>query len=554
MLVTDKKQLEQFNSCHRVWQGIPGIVKTNGGRHYVSFYSGNVAETAGNYAVLIKSENGKDYGEPVAVAYSGNHMRCFDPVLWIDPLDRLWFTWSETYDSAKVKGVICDDPDADELVWGEEFFIGDGVMMNKPTVLSTGEWLFPVAKWKNECNAHIPMSDPNGPGSFVYKTSDNGKTFKRFGGADVPNRTYDEHMVVEKENGILWMLVRLKNGIGESYSYDRGRTWSHGQKTDLESPGARFHIRRLKSGRLLLINHYEFTDRSNLTAFLSDDDGATFPYMLTIDERTDVSYPDAMEDNDGCIHIVYDRERGGFKNSLEEAYSCAREILTAKITEEDIIAGKLVSEGSFLKNIASKLDKLADEDPDPYVANSINDELQFAHNLISKSCTDIVSAIFEKYPLNCASIANFDAERLDKIIERLGDNDAKDEKAILDVIEFVKRMPRKSVEASPIIIAAKAYIEKHIAEEISVADIAHELKISVYYLAHLFKSNTGITVTEFKNEYRLTKAKRLLVSTNRSIADIASEVGFCNSSYFAEVFAKNESIPPSEYRKYHKNN
>ena len=165
-----------------------------------------------------------------------------------------------------------------------------------------------------------------------------------------------------------------------------------------------------------------------------------------------------------------------------------------------------------------------------------------------------MSAIFEKYPLNCASIANFDAERLDKIIERLGDNDAKDEKAILDVIEFVKRMPRKSVEASPIIIAAKAYIEKHIAEEISVADIAHELKISVYYLAHLFKSNTGITVTEFKNEYRLTKAKRLLVSTKRSIADIASEVGFCNSSYFAEVFAKNESIPPSEYRKYHKNN
>ena len=51
MLVTDKKQLEQFNSCHRVWQGIPGIVRTKGGRNYVSFYSGSIAETAGNYAV-----------------------------------------------------------------------------------------------------------------------------------------------------------------------------------------------------------------------------------------------------------------------------------------------------------------------------------------------------------------------------------------------------------------------------------------------------------------------------------------------------------------------
>ena len=552
MLITDKKQLEQFNSYHRVWQGIPGIVRTKGGRHYVSFYSGNIAETAGNFAVLIKSENGRDYGEPVAAAYSGDHMRCFDPVLWIDPLDRLWFTWSETYDSEKVKGVICDEPDADELVWCEEFFIGDGVMMNKPTVLSTGEWLFPVAKWKNERNAQIPMSDPRGPGSFVYKTSDNGKTFKRFGGADVPNRTYDEHMVIEKENGILWMLVRLKDGIGESYSYDRGRTWSRGQRTDLENPGARFHIRRLRSGRLLLINHYKFTDRSNLTAFLSDDDGTTFPYMLTLDERMDVSYPDAMEADDGYIHIVYDRERGGFKKSLDEAYSCAREILTAKITEDDIIAGKLVSNGSFLQNIASKLGKLADGDADPYIADTFNDDLHFAGHLLSSSCADIIGAIFEKYPLNCASIANFDAEKLDKLIEKFNESENKGEKAIAEIIEFVKSMPQKKAEASPIIIAAKAYIEKHIAEEISVADIAHELKISVYYLAHLFKSATGITITEFRNEYRLTKAKRLLVNTDKSIADIALEVGFSNPSYFAEVFTKNESVSPSEYRKYHK--
>ncbi len=43
---------------------------------------------------------------------------------------------------------------------------------------------------------------------------------------------------------------------------------------------------------------------------LSEDDGATWKYSLMIDERDDVSYPDAKEADDGYIYITYDRERG----------------------------------------------------------------------------------------------------------------------------------------------------------------------------------------------------------------------------------------------------
>ena len=59
-------------------------------------------------------------------------------------------------------------------------------------------------------------------------------------------------------------------------------------------------------------------------------------------------------------------------------------------------------------------------------------------------------------------------------------------------------------------------------------------------------------MTEFRNEYRLTRAKYLLCNTDKSVGDIAAEVGFGGASYFAEVFTKNESIPPSDYRKYHR--
>ena len=117
MLITDKEKLSAYESRFRVWQGIPGIEVTKGGRIFSTFYSGGTTEENENYVVLLKSDDGKNFGEPVAVAYDENH-RCYDSCLWIDPCGRLWFTWSYAPDHA-VYGVICDDPDADKLVWGK---------------------------------------------------------------------------------------------------------------------------------------------------------------------------------------------------------------------------------------------------------------------------------------------------------------------------------------------------------------------------------------------------------------------------------------------------
>ena len=74
-----------------------------------------------------------------------------------------------------------------------------------------------------------------------------------------------------------------------------------------------------------------------------------------LDERSSVSYPDAMEAKDGFLYITYDRERGCALHSFEEVKKQAREILYAKITEEDILAGRLVNRESKLKCIVSKL-------------------------------------------------------------------------------------------------------------------------------------------------------------------------------------------------------
>ena len=57
MLITDKKQLDSFLPHTRVWQGIPSIEKTKGGRLFATFYSGDVKENAGNYCVLLQSDD-----------------------------------------------------------------------------------------------------------------------------------------------------------------------------------------------------------------------------------------------------------------------------------------------------------------------------------------------------------------------------------------------------------------------------------------------------------------------------------------------------------------
>ena len=550
MLITDKNELRRFYADHRVWQGIPGIVCTPGGREFISFYSGNTKETYGNFAVLIMRDKGESFSEPVAVAEKSGKYRCFDPVLWLDPLGRLWFIWN-VMPGEQVMASICNDPDADELIWGEEFCIGRGIMMNKPVVLSSGEWLFPIAIWKMDTFYELRKTElrtDDIAGSYVYKTSDNGESFVKMGCADIRDRTFDEHMVLEMDNGALMMLVRTKYGIGVSYSYDRGKTWSRGENSGFGGPNSRFHICRLRSGRVLMINHVNYQKRDNLTVLLSKDGGKTFPYSLLLDERNEVSYPDAMECEDGYIYITYDRERGCFKKSLDEAYACSREILTARITEEDIIAGRLVSEGSYLKKVANKLGALAPDCPDPWVKKKVPDIVK---ELLQQDKESILNVIFEQYPVNCANTSDFDVRKLDDMIDSFEASDRKDEGLLIDIISLLEKAPLRNEPNQYMIDRVQKYIEANLMKDVSLSSIADYMNVSKYYLSHLFKDVTGITITEFRNELRLTAAKNMLVHSQKSIDEIAEEIGFSTAAYFTEIFTRSEMIPPSKYRKYH---
>lgn len=357
MLITERSALTRFYSAQRKWQGIPAIERTGSGRIFAAFYSGGETECMGNFAAVVMSDDGgSTFGEPIAVAYMGEAARAFDSALWIDPLGRLWFVWA-VMPECRVEFSICSDPDAPEPEWGPVRVLGHDIMLNKPIVTRVGDWLFPVAVWKPGLTAGIAGGSDGAheTGAHVIRSRDNGGTFEKIGTVVAEGRWYDEHMLIEKLNGDIEMYIRTSYGIARAVSSDSGCTWSAAEDSGFGGPNSRFYIGRLRSGRVLLINHYNFKGRNNLTAMLSDDDGRTFPHRLLLDGRSNVSYPDAKEGNDGYIYICYDHERGARYQPDVDYSSWAKEILMAKITEDDIIAGRLVSDGSRLNGIISKL-------------------------------------------------------------------------------------------------------------------------------------------------------------------------------------------------------
>ena len=111
-----------------------------------------------------------------------------------------------------------------------------------------------------------------------------------------------------------------------------------------EKSGKRIYCYTDKDGVVRdLVKHN--TARNRMTAYLSDDDGKTFPHKLLLCDDGQISYPSATLGKDGSIYVVYDQGRGVIGQHT---------IFLSRITEADILAGKLVTDGSFLNNIVSR--------------------------------------------------------------------------------------------------------------------------------------------------------------------------------------------------------
>jgi len=354
-----------------------GIERTPKGRLWACWVAGGDSPKA-FFVLATSDDDGETWSKPrlVVDSHSKNLPRDRSILvgnLWTDPLGRLWLFFDQSMEifdgRAGVWASVCDDPDAETPVWSTPRRIWHGVMLNKPTVLSTGEWMLPISLDQRDGLGSGDWAPMFGPfkglfpeldplrGANVFVSTNKGATWQRRAAVKFPNPDWLEHMIVERRDNSLWMLARTEKGIMQSTSTDGGRTWAEPtEPPGIRQPNARFHIRRLASGRLLLVKHGDKVDahegRVQLSAWLSDDDGATWRGGLVLDERTGVSYPDGFQAPDGTIFISYDRNR-----------DTDGEILLARFTEADVLAKKLTGPKSKLKMLISR--PLARRPPQP---------------------------------------------------------------------------------------------------------------------------------------------------------------------------------------------
>jgi len=93
------------------------------------------------------------------------------------------------------------------------------------------------------------------------------------------------------------------------------------------------------------------------------------------------------------------------------------------------------------------------------------------------------------------------------------------------------------------------FIEDNLAERVTLEDLSSLVNISPFHLARSFRRTTGLAPHQFVLARRVELAKRLLMTTKRSVQDIAWTVGYENVSHFRRLFASHLGVTPSELRR-----
>lgn len=101
---------------------------------------------------------------------------------------------------------------------------------------------------------------------------------------------------------------------------------------------------------------------------------------------------------------------------------------------------------------------------------------------------------------------------------------------------------------SPFTKRAKAYVEEHQSDPLSLEEVSRALHVSTFYFCKMFKKATGLTFTDYLSRVRVERAKTLLLDPHRRISEVAYEVGFGSLTHFNRVFRRLVGQSPTDYR------
>ncbi|MBR8638327.1 helix-turn-helix transcriptional regulator [Streptomyces tuirus] len=120
------------------------------------------------------------------------------------------------------------------------------------------------------------------------------------------------------------------------------------------------------------------------------------------------------------------------------------------------------------------------------------------------------------------------------------------------VLWHIAQLPRAGSEEPgrqhPVVAAAQAYVEEHLAEPLPVPDIARSAGVSHTHLTRLFRAETGLTVVAYVRRRRLARARHLLQASTLPIPAVAAAVGIADLQAFNKACRRELGAGPRAVR------
>ena len=113
----------------------------------------------------------------------------------------------------------------------------------------------------------------------------------------------------------------------------------------------------------------------------------------------------------------------------------------------------------------------------------------------------------------------------------------------------VSAAPEPEKQEERTIAGITRYLQEHLAEEMSLSVLADEFHLNPQYISQLFRNEIGVNFLAYLTNIRIEKAKKLLLSTPLSVAEVAERAGYGDYRVFTKVFKKSEGVTPSQYRR-----
>jgi YesN/AraC family two-component response regulator len=107
-------------------------------------------------------------------------------------------------------------------------------------------------------------------------------------------------------------------------------------------------------------------------------------------------------------------------------------------------------------------------------------------------------------------------------------------------------------EFNHIINAALKFINNNYNQNINLETVASFIHLNPQYFSRYFKNSTGMNFVDYLSLVRVKEAKKMLLTTEFSIAEVSLKMGYIDPSYFSKVFMKYEGVTPNKFRCLHR--